>query len=85
MACRKTTFGFEKALKYLKKGRKLKRKGWENKGSYIQYSKIIWYRGTKEEYEYVIKSYVNMKLDDIRWSPIHADVLAKDWCFACEK
>lgn len=83
------TFGFDEAIKYLKRGFKLKRKGWNGKNQYIEIASNISYKSTDDEI-------VNAEHNDIGnmaiafvgtsgiqlgWLASQADMLANDWMF----
>ena len=84
------TFSFGEAIKYLKRGMKVARKGWNGKKQYIQLATGISYRSTDDEI-------VNCEHDAIGnkavafvgtsgvhmgWLASQADLLAEDWIFA---
>lgn len=84
------TFGFDDAIKYLKRGMKVKRKGWNGKNQYIQIATAISYKSVDGEI-------VNCEHDAIGNKAIafvgtsgvqmgrlasQADMLADDWVFA---
>lgn len=86
----KVTFSFGDAIKYVKRGLKLKRKGWNGKNQYIQLATGISYKDADGEI-------VNCEHDTIGntaiafvgtsgvqmgWLASQADMLADDWCFA---
>lgn len=83
------TFGFDEAIKYLKRGFKLKRQGWNGKNQYIEIASNISYKSTNDEI-------VNAEHNDIGnmaiafvgtsgiqlgWLASQADMLADDWMF----
>ena len=85
------TFSFGEAIKYLKRGMKVARKGWNGKKQYIQLATGIFYKTANGE---VI---INFEHDDIGnmaivfvgtsgvqmgWLASQADMLADDWIFA---
>lgn len=82
-------FGFDEAIKYLKRGFKLKRQGWNGKNQYIEIASNISYKSTDDEI-------VNAEHNDIGnmaiafvgtsgiqlgWLASQADMLANDWMF----
>lgn len=84
------TFSFGEAIKYLKRGMKVARKGWNGKKQYIQLATGISYKDS----EGVV---INCNHDDIGnnaiafvgtsgvqmgWLASQADMLAEDWIFA---
>lgn len=87
------TFSFGEAIKYLKRGMKVARKGWNGKKQYIQLATGISYKTTDGEI-------VNCEHDAIGnkaiafagtsgvqmgWLASQADMLAADWVFADEE
>ena len=84
------TFSFGEAIKYLKRGMKVARKGWNGKKQYIQLATGISYKTADGDI-------VNCEHDAIRnmavafvgtsgvqmgWLASQADMLADDWVFA---
>ena len=84
------TFSFGEAIKYLKRGHKVARKGWNGKKQYIQLASGISYKAPTGDI-------VNCEHDDIGnmavafvgtsgvqmgWLASQADMLADDWVFA---
>ena len=84
------TFSFGEAIKYLKRGMKVARKGWNGKKQYIQLASGISYKTADNQI-------VNCEHDDIGnkavafvgtsgvqmgWLASQADMLAEDWVFA---
>lgn len=84
------TFSFGEAIKYLKRGMKVARKGWNGKKQYIQLATGI-------SYKTVDNKIVNCNHDAIGnmaialvgtsgvqmgWLASQADILADDWVFA---
>ena len=84
------TFSFGEAIKYLKRGMKVARKGWNGKGQYIQLAAGISYKTADGDI-------VNCEHDTIGnmaiafcgtsgvqmgWLASQADMLAEDWKFA---
>lgn len=84
------TFSFGDAIKHLKQGKRVKRKGWNGKNQYIQLASGISYVTADGEI-------VNCKHDAIGnqaiafvgtsgvqmgWLASQADMLAEDWIFA---
>lgn len=87
------TFSFGEAIKYLKRGAKVARKGWNGKKQYIQLASNI-------SYELPFGKIVNCEHDAIGnkaiafigtsgvqmgWLASQADMLADDWVFASGK
>lgn len=84
------TFGFGDAIKYVKRGLKLKRKGWNGKEQYIQLATGISY---KDADGYIINcehdaignmaiAFVGTSGVQMGWLASQADMLAEDWVFA---
>lgn len=89
------TFNFGEALKYLKRGFKITRKGWNSKGMFVVFQKgypqgipcnkqtaEAW--GMKEEDSFICNPYLQIKQVDgshSMWVPSIGDVLADDWMF----
>lgn len=84
------TFGFGDAIKYMKRGLRVKRKGWNGKNQYIELASNISYKNAADEI-------VNCEHDAIGnqaiafcgtsgvqmgWLASQADMLAEDWVFA---
>ncbi len=70
------TFNFGEAIKYLKRGIKVARKGWNGKGMYIQYCE-----GKDHEFS-IIEPFLlikNVKNSFNTWVPSISDLLAEDW------
>lgn len=82
------TFSFGEAIKYLKRGLKVARKGWNGKGMYLFLSPPV----GCESYETFtgkrindLQPFVVMKAADdslVPWLASQTDVLAEDWMFA---
>lgn len=81
------TFGFGDAIKYLKRGMKVKRQGWNGKGQLLVYIdpynneqfKLIEEAPLGTFYGYVaIKTNYNAV---VPWLASQTDMLAEDWCF----
>ena len=89
----KVTFSFGEAIKYLKRGMKVAREGWNGKNQYIQLAKGISYvgaDGTVVNCEH--KAIGNMAIAfvgtsgvQMGWLASQADMLAEDWIFAEEE
>lgn len=82
------TFGFGDAIKYLKRGLKVARKGWNGKNMYIRYVEPYTdkaYRVTEQEpTDGTLQPYIAMRTADngfIPWLASQADMLADDWVF----
>lgn len=83
-------FGFGDAIKYMKRGLRVCRKGWNGKKQYIELASDISYRNPKNE---IINSeheaignmaiaFVGTSGVQMGWLASQADMLANDWCFA---
>lgn len=84
------TFNFGEAIKYLKRGFKVARKGWNGKGQYIELATNISYKTPQGE---VINcehdaignkaiAFVGTSGVQMGWLASQADMLAEDWIFA---
>lgn len=76
------TFSFSEAIKYLKRGIKVTRKGWNGKGMYIR----LIMPGNACCDTYPMQPCIGMKTADHKmqpgWLASQADMLADDWMFA---
>ncbi len=85
-------FGFENAITYLKRGVKVKRKGWNGKNQYIQLAKGISYKTPEGEIANCEHkdignraiAFVGTSGVQMGWLASQADMLAEDWTFAEE-
>lgn len=85
-----STFSFGDAIKYLKRGLKVARKGWNGKKQYIQLATGISYRTTAGEivnceHEAIGNkaiAFVGTSGVQMGWLASQADMLAEDWVFA---
>lgn len=86
------TFSFGEAIKYLKRGMKVCRKGWNGKKQYIQLATSISYKTANGE---VVNcehdaignmaiAFVGTSGVQMGWLASQADMLAEDWKFAEE-
>lgn len=83
------TFSFGDAIKYLKRGLKVKRKGWNGKNQYIELAKNISYVNPSgevinAEHEAIGNqaiAFVGTSGVQLGWLASHADMLAEDWVF----
>ena len=84
------TFSFGEAIKYLKRGMKVARKGWNGKKQYIQLATGISYKTANGE---VVNcehdaignkavAFVGTSGVQMGWLASQADMLAEDWIFA---
>lgn len=84
------TFSFGEAIKCVKRGLKVKRKGWNGKNQYIELASNISYMGTTGEIinceHYAIGNmaiaFVGTSGVQMGWLASQADMLAEDWMFA---
>lgn len=76
------TFGFGDAIKYLKRGLKVARKGWSGEGMYLR----LILPGNACCDHYPMQPCIGMKTSDYKmqpgWLASQADMLAEDWVFA---
>ena len=83
-------FGFSEAIKYLKRGFKVARKGWNGKKQYIQLATGISYKSADGdivncEHDAIGNAaiaFVGTSGVQIGWLASQADMLAEDWIFA---
>ena len=84
------TFSFGEAIKYLKRGMKVARKGWNGKKQYIQLASGISYKTAEGE---IVNcehdaignqaiAFVGTSGVQMGWLASQADMLAEDWMFA---
>lgn len=84
------TFSFGEAIKYLKRGLKVSRRGWNGKKQYIQLATCISYKTPDEE---IVNcehdaignkaiAFVGTSGIQMGWLASQADMLAEDWTFA---
>lgn len=84
------TFGFGEAIKYLKRGFKVARQGWNGKKQYIELATCISYiNARKESVNCEHEAIGNMAIAfvgtsgvQMGWLASQADMLADDWIFA---
>ena len=84
------TFSFGDAIKYVKRGLKLKRKGWNGKEQYIQLATGISYKDASGdiincEHDAIGNMaivFVGTSGVQMGWLASQADMLAEDWVFA---
>ena len=82
-------FGFGDAIKYIKRGLKVKRKGWNGKNQYIQLATGISYKSVTGEIvncEHdaignMAVAFVGTSGVQLGWLASQADMLAEDWVF----
>lgn len=83
------TFNFGEAIKYLKRGFKVARKGWNGKNQYIELATNISYVNANNdvincEHEAIGNkaiAFVGTSGVQMGWLASQADMLAEDWCF----
>lgn len=84
------TFGFNDAIKYVKRGLKVARKGWNGKKQYIQLATDISYKSADGEivnceHEAIGNmaiAFIGTSGVQMGWLASQADMLAEDWVFA---
>ena len=81
------TFNFGEAIKYLKRGFKVKRRGWNGKGIYIEIQKPDEHSKMTLPYIYIVTNGLVTDNPDAPkgvcpWLASQTDMLAEDWCFA---
>lgn len=84
------TFSFGEAIKYLKRGMKVARKGWNDKKQYIQLASGISYKTADNqivncEHDAIgnkAVAFVGTSGVQMGWLASQADMLAEDWVFA---
>jgi hypothetical protein len=84
-----TTFSFGDAIKYMKRGLKVKRKGWNGKNQYIELATNIRYINpdgdiVNPEHEAIGNgaiAFVGTSGVQIGWLASQSDMLAEDWVF----
>ena len=89
----KATFNFGEAIKYLKRGMKVAREGWNGKNQYIQLATSISYKTADDEIvncEHdtignMAVAFVGTSGVQMGWLASQADMLAEDWIFAVEE
>lgn len=83
------TFSFGDAIKYVKRGLKVKRKGWNGKNQYIELASCISYKASNGEIvncehesigNYAI-AFIGTSGVQMGWLASQADMLAEDWIF----
>ena len=89
-ATEENVFDFGDAIKYLKRGMKVKRQGWNGKNQYIQLAKNISYvtsDGSVQNCDHdaignMAIAFVGTSGVQMGWLASQADMLAEDWVFA---
>lgn len=83
------TFSFSEAAKYLRRGMKVSRKGWNGKGQYVRmvdpYNDAAFQVIEKADIDGTLYPYFALKNAQngfIPWVPSTGDILADDWIFA---
>lgn len=84
------TFSFGEAIKYLKRGYKMSRKGWNGKRQYIELASSISYQApdgeiVNAEHDAIGNraiAFVGTSGVQLGWLASQADMLAEDWMFA---
>lgn len=83
------TFNFGEALKYLKRGFRVARKGWNGKEQYIELAQNISYQNISgkivncnhENISNRAVAFVGTSGEQMGWLATQADMLAEDWIF----
>ena len=86
------TFGFDEAIKYLKRGMKVKRKGWNGKDQYIELATNVSFKTTNDEVVNVDHADMGNKAIafhgtsgvQLGWLASQSDMLSEDWTFVEE-
>nr|DAV13985.1 MAG TPA: Protein of unknown function (DUF2829) [Caudoviricetes sp.] len=81
------TFNFGEAIKYLKRGLKVCRQGWNGKGMYLAHVNSYQYKvdGEVHKDSLFLSPWIGMKTADgkfVPWLASQTDMLAEDWMFA---
>lgn len=84
------TFDFGDAIKYMKRGLKVKRQGWNGKNQHIELATSISYKNAEGEVVNCIHNDIGNKAIgfvgtsgvQMGWLASQADMLAEDWVFA---
>lgn len=84
------TFSFSEAIKYLKRGFKVARQGWNGKKQYVELAKNISYKNAEERIVNcnhdsignMAIAFVGTSGVQMGWLASQADMLADDWMFA---
>ena len=82
-----STFGFDDAIRYLKRGLKVARKGWNGNGMYLFLCFPASIEPEANNVEiYSAKQSIAIRTADssivVGWVPSQTDMLAEDWVFA---
>lgn len=80
-------FSFGEAIKYLKRGYRVARKGWNGKGIYLEMQVPDEHSKMTLPYIYIVTSGLVTDNQDapkgvVPWAPSQTDMLANDWIFA---
>lgn len=83
------TFGFDEAIKYLKRGFKVKRKGWNGKDQYIELATNVSFKTPNDEVINVDHADMGNKAVafhgtsgiQLGWLVSQSDMLSNDWIF----
>lgn len=83
------SFGFDEAIKYLKRGYKMSRKGWNGKRQYIELASSISYQApdgeiVNAEHDAIGNraiAFVGTSGVQLGWLASQSDMLAEDWVF----
>ena len=85
----KPTFGFDEAIKYVKRGLKVQRQGWNGKNQYVELASNISYLNAQGEIQNCEHEAIGNKAIafvgtsgiQMGWLASQADMLADDWMF----
>ena len=85
----KATFGFDEVIKYLKRGMKLARKGWNGKYQYIELATNVSFKTLNDEVVNVDHADMGNKAIafhgtsgiQLGWLASQSDMLSEDWTF----
>ena len=72
------TFGFDTAIKYLKRGMKVARAGWTGKNQYVELTTCISYKN-HEAIGICALAFVGTSGVQLGWLASQSDMLAEDW------
>lgn len=82
-------FGFDNAIRYVKRGLRIARKGWNGKGQYVELADCISYKNNagevvNAEHEAIgnkALAFVGTSGVQLGWLASQSDMLAEDWMF----
>ncbi len=84
------TFGFGDAYKFLERGVKVARKGWNGKGIYLEMQFPDEHSKMTQQYVYIVTTGLvtdneNAPKGLVPWTPSQTDMAAKDWVVFTEE